>query len=214
MLTASPSHCGVEFVRALSDIPARRNFARLMAKETCVSTFFLMHKGLQGACRPGGLSEEPEHVRQECRRRTRITKNSANVFVNTTASPARVDAPEALLNAVPMESRERHHNHKEVRECLVASAAVAKRPTRAFERLGPTKPAGLFICKAAAANPFAPSHSPATTTRSNRGFELFPRVRLSKIVIQKSLRRLHPLHRNRNCKSKTSVIPRQPASPP
>ena len=29
------------------------------------------------------------------------------------------------------------------------------------------------------------SHSPATTTRSNRGFELSQRVRLSKIVIRK-----------------------------
>ena len=28
-------------------------------------------------------------------------------------------------------------------------------------------------------------HSPATTTRSNRGLELSPRVRLSKIVIRK-----------------------------
>jgi hypothetical protein len=32
MLTASPSHCGVEFVRALSDVQ-QRNFARLMAKK-------------------------------------------------------------------------------------------------------------------------------------------------------------------------------------
>ena len=40
------------------------------------------------------------------------------------------------------------------------------------------------------------SHSPATTTRSNRGFELSPRVRSSKIVMRNPLRRLHPLHRN------------------
>ena len=32
MLAASPSHCGVEFVRALSDVQ-QRNFARLMAKK-------------------------------------------------------------------------------------------------------------------------------------------------------------------------------------
>ena len=33
------------------------------------------------------------------------------------------------------------------------------------------------------------SHSPATTTRSNRGFELSPRVRLSKTVMRKPARR-------------------------
>ena len=49
------------------------------------------------------------------------------------------------------------------------------------------------------------SHSPATTTRSNRGIELSPHVRLSKIVMRKPRRLLHPVHRNRNCKSKTSV---------
>ena len=45
----------------------------------------------------------------------------------------------------------------------------------------------------------------STTTRSSRGFELSPRVRSSKIVMRKPLLRLHPLHRNQNCKSKTSV---------
>ena len=47
--------------------------------------------------------------------------------------------------------------------------------------------------------------SPTTTTRSNRGFELSPRVRLSKTVIRNPPRRLHPWHRRRNCKSYTSV---------
>ena len=49
------------------------------------------------------------------------------------------------------------------------------------------------------------SRSPATTTRSNRVFELSPRVRSSKIVIRNPLRRLQCEHRNRNCRSKTSV---------
>ena len=35
-----------------------------------------------------------------------------------------------------------------------------------------------------------PTHSPATTTRSNRAFELSPRLRSSKIVMRKPLRRL------------------------
>src|SRR5208337_340505 len=44
-------------------------------------------------------------------------------------------------------------------------------------------------------------HSSTTTTRSDRGFELSPRLRSSKMVIQNSPRRLHCRHRNRNCKS-------------
>src|SRR5208337_2274073 len=53
-----------------------------------------------------------------------------------------------------------------------------------------------------------PSFSPATTTHSNLGLELSPRLRSSKIVIRKPPRRLHPWHRNRNCKSKTSASDR------
>ena len=49
------------------------------------------------------------------------------------------------------------------------------------------------------------SHSLATTTRSNRGFQLSPRMRLSQMMIQNPPRRLHPLQRKRNCKSYTSV---------
>src|SRR5271157_3123160 len=50
-----------------------------------------------------------------------------------------------------------------------------------------------------------PTHSPATTTRSDRGFELSPRLRSSKMLIRKPSRRLHPRHRKRNCRSYTSV---------
>ncbi|HEX7195073.1 MAG TPA: hypothetical protein VF207_08900 [Chthoniobacterales bacterium] len=48
--------------------------------------------------------------------------------------------------------------------------------------------------------------SPATTTRSNRGFQLSRRVSSSKIVMRKPLHRLLPLQRNRNCKSKNKRI--------
>ena len=51
----------------------------------------------------------------------------------------------------------------------------------------------------------ATPHSPATTTRSNRGFQLSPRVRVSKMVMRNPLRRLQCEHRKRNCKSKTRV---------
>ena len=54
------------------------------------------------------------------------------------------------------------------------------------------------------------SHSPATTTRPDRGFELSPRVRLSKIVMRNPLRSLYPLQCNRNCKSKISVSAGRP----
>ena len=52
---------------------------------------------------------------------------------------------------------------------------------------------------------FAHPHSPATTTRSNRGFELSQRVRLSKMVMRNPCQPLQPLHRRRNCKSKTTI---------
>ena len=44
-------------------------------------------------------------------------------------------------------------------------------------------------------------HSPATTTRSNRGFQLSPRVRVSKMVMRKPTRALQCEQRKRNCKS-------------
>jgi hypothetical protein len=43
--------------------------------------------------------------------------------------------------------------------------------------------------------------SPATTTRSNLGFQLSPRVRVSKIVMRKPARALQCEQRKRNCKS-------------
>jgi hypothetical protein len=56
------------------------------------------------------------------------------------------------------------------------------------------------------------SSPPATTTRSNLGFQLSPRVRVSKMVMRKPLQRLHPLHRSLNFKSKTAH-PTAPISP-
>jgi hypothetical protein len=49
------------------------------------------------------------------------------------------------------------------------------------------------------------SHSPTTTTRSNLGFQLSPRVRVSKMVMRKPARALQCEQRKRNCKSKTSI---------
>jgi 2-hydroxy-6-oxonona-2,4-dienedioate hydrolase len=49
-------------------------------------------------------------------------------------------------------------------------------------------------------------YSPAITTRSNRDFQLSPRIRLSKFVMRNPPRRLHPLQRNRNCKSVCSAL--------
>ena len=53
-----------------------------------------------------------------------------------------------------------------------------------------------WLCRSFAANRLratqSKSHSPATTTRSNRGFELSPRLRSSKMVIRNPLRRCTP----------------------
>ena len=55
--------------------------------------------------------------------------------------------------------------------------------------------------------------SSATTTRSNRGFQLSPRVRLSKMVMRKPTRRLHPPTAQPKLQIEDERIRRQPMPP-
>src|SRR5271157_6390412 len=54
-------------------------------------------------------------------------------------------------------------------------------------------PGDIFLRLESGIDPTRPKpHSPATTTRSNRGFELSPRLRSSKMLIRKPLWRCTP----------------------